>query len=274
MAFAGSIKADGGGNISGGEFDIDDGGGILNDTTPLAGQYNVSALPNGGFGGTITITNFAFPGSSIGVAFAYVLSADGTRGKLVELDGSDYRNAGTLLLQDSTALSSGNLAGTFAFGLDSDESTGSRTVEAGEFTLGASGVTGGLADESQAGAPTPRYTAAAIAASTAGQFTEPDASGRGTLTLNVNGDLTSYAYYVVNSGQFNLIQIDRGLKYGIPCRRGRPMRAKKYFGGGHHQRFADDRFGRRANCRAAVSVRDGCDHRCSHNRGAKFRREF
>jgi len=147
------------------------------------------------------------------------LSSDGTRGKVIQYDSSLVLNGGSLLRQDPAALAAGP-AGSYAFGLDSDVGTSTsggvvtkgRIVEAGQFTLGQGGasVTGGVADGAQAGQQNFLVGGISPASIAAGQATAPDASGRGTLTLLINGNASNYAYYIVNSQQLNLIEIDSG----------------------------------------------------------------
>lgn len=212
MALAGSITADGSGNITSGEFDIDNGGGITHIPSPTTGTYSIDLSFKGATRGRIVITSFKFPGSNIGLGFDFVLSADGKRGRAVELDGSAYINSGTFLQQDASTLAAANPAGTYAFALDSDAPVGGRIVEAGQFVLAAGGITGGLIDRSQAGAANPIYSGVQL---DAGAVTSPDSSGRGTLTLSVPGESVHYAYYVVNSGQLNMIEIDNGATSGV-----------------------------------------------------------
>jgi hypothetical protein len=217
MSMAGSVAADGNGNITSGDLDINNGGGITTIPAPVAGNYSIDLSFNGAIRGTFTITSYTFPSSSTHISMKFTLSADSKKGRILEFDGAGYRNVGTIQLQDASSLSSANPAGTYVFGLDSDAPVGGRTVEAGQFVLAASGVTGGLVDESKAGDSTPRYSAAPLAV---GPFTPPDSSGRGTLTLNVNATITGpassslYAYYIVNSSQLNLLQIDPSVNFG------------------------------------------------------------
>jgi hypothetical protein len=217
LALAGSVTADGNGNITDGEIDINNGGGITHVSSPATGNYTVDLSFQGVPHATFTITNFTFPGSPNHISFKFMLSADGKRGRIVELDGTGYRNVGTIQLQDSTALSAANPAGNYVFGLDSDAPVGGRTVAAGQLMLGANGVTGGLVDESKSGDTTPRYSNVSLAAAPA---SKPDSSGRGTLTLAVAGTAIvpassrHYAYYIVNSGQLNLIEIGVDTAFG------------------------------------------------------------
>lgn len=217
MAMAGSVTADGNGNITAGDLDINNGGGLTSLPTPITGNYSIDLSFNEAIRGTFTITSFDFGGPTY-LSMKFTLSSDGTTGSILELDGIGFRNVGTIQLQDPSALTAATPAGTYVFGLDSDAPVGGRTVEAGQFILAAGGVTGGLVDESKAADATPRYSAAPV---TSGPVTTPDSSGRGTLTLNVSAtppgpaSSTLYAYYIVNANQLNLLEIDSGATFGV-----------------------------------------------------------
>lgn len=211
LVAAGSITSDGNGNLTNGEIDIDGDGGILHVPAPIAGNYSIDESFNGQIRGTFTITSFTFPNTKVNISMKFTLSADGSHGTIVEFDGSGYLCSGTIVRQDSAALTAANPAGTYAFGLDSDGPIGGRIVEAGQLIIGNAGVTGGLVDQSEAGGATPTYVAAPV---TGGPFTPPDSSGRGTMTLTIAGNATKYAYYIVNSSQLNIVEIDQGLTFG------------------------------------------------------------
>jgi hypothetical protein len=210
MAMAGSVVADGNGNITGGEIDINNGGGLTVVTPPISGVYSVDNSFHGIAKGVIEITSFTFPSSNIDLKFRFVLSADGTRGKMIELDGGGYLNAGTMAAQDSAAIKT-QPSGNYAFGLDSDAPFAGRTVAAGQLVFSGSGITGGVIDQSKSADPAPTYSGAAISA---GNVTAPDANGRGTMVVNIGSDSTTYAYYVNNANSLTLIQIDKGLTHG------------------------------------------------------------
>jgi hypothetical protein len=214
---AGSVTSDGNGNITAGEMDFNNGGGITK-VTSATGTYFVAPLFNGTLHGTFTITNFTFPNTSgpTPIAFKFVLSSDGKRGKIVELDGLGFRNSGTILPQDSAAIAAANPAGSYAFQLDSDSPFGGRSVAAGQMVIAGTSVTG-IIDESKAADLSPRYTNAAINSTS---FTAPDLSGRGTMTLTITGaspvpnSTRQYAYYIVNASQLNLIEIANDTTFG------------------------------------------------------------
>ncbi len=211
MTIAGTVDLDTMGNIVNGRLDVNVGGQVTSSASPLAGTYLVDTSFNAITRGTLNITNFTLPGTNSTLAMKCALSADGKRGKVIEFDTSGFISAGTILQQNPGALTGAIPVGNFAFELDSDSSTGARIVEAGQFSLGAAGVTGGLADLSKAEAPAPIYSATPIAPGTA---TAPDASGRGTLALSIGGNSIQYAYYIVDSGMIDLIEIDTGAALG------------------------------------------------------------
>jgi hypothetical protein len=211
MAMAGSFTSDGNGNITAGEIDFNNGGGVT--SIPSAtGTYTTDTSFNGVLRGSITITSYTFPNSTNNLVLKFTLSADATRGRILELDGSGFINSGTMLKQDASAISGGTIAGTYAFGLDSDAPVGGRTVENGQLVVATGGGITGIVDQSKAGNATPTYSATPIASGSTS--TAPDASGRGAMTVVVSGTTSTYAYYLVNASQLYLIQIDPGHTFG------------------------------------------------------------
>jgi hypothetical protein len=210
MTLAGTVVADGMGNLTNGEFDLNNGGGITLIPSPQTGNYTVQFTPSGIAQVDMEVSSFTFPDSTIDLKFRATLSGDGTHGRIIEFDGSSFINAGTIELQASTAISS-KPSGSFAFGVDSDAPFGGRTVAAGQLILGAAGVTGGLIDQSANGAPAPIFVAAPISPDTQ---SAPDSLGRGTLTMTVQGQSVAYAYYIVDSSHFLLLEIDHGAVFG------------------------------------------------------------
>jgi len=210
MAMAGVISADGKGNITTGEVDINNGGGITFASAPQTGTYTVDLSFNQIPKVTLEISSFHFGDSSIDLKFRVALSADGKRGHIIEFDGSSFINSGDFLLQDSSAVSAAP-SGNFAFDLDSDAPFGGRTVAAGQLVFGASGITGGVIDQSKAGNPAPTFSSQSLSPSAVGA---PDSNGRGTLSITVNGLTNNYAYYIVDAGHIRLIEIDSGVNFG------------------------------------------------------------
>jgi hypothetical protein len=209
MAFAGTFTADGSGNITNAEFDIDNSGGLTDMSTPQTGTYTVNVGPTGIVEAVITITSFQF-GSGANPGFRCMMSADGSHGRIIELDQGAFLDSGIIELQDTSVLST-KPAGNYAFGVDSDSPFGGRTIAAGQLVLGASGVTGGLIDQSYQANLTPVFVAQPLSPDVQ---TAPDAVGRGTLTMTIQGMSVNYAYYVVDAQHFYLIEIDRGTVFG------------------------------------------------------------
>jgi hypothetical protein len=210
MAMVGSFLADGDGNIQSAELDFNNGGGLNHISAGIAGIYKINQSFEDATRGRITFTGYTFPESSIEISLAFVLSKDQKSGKAIEIDGA-YINAGSLTRQDADGGVIPNPFGTYVFSLDSDAPVAARTVAVGRLILDSNGILSGLIDESRAYDSVPRYFKTPI---TGGDFSVPDAAGRGTLTITANGTSTKFAYYVINSSKFNLIQIDRGLKLG------------------------------------------------------------
>ena len=210
-AMTGSILTDGNGNITRGDLDFNDKGTVTSISGSLSGSYTIDTSFNSIPRLTINIT-----AASSTLTFRCSLSADGTRGTIIQLDGSLAVNAGVLLKQDQTALTAANPAGSYAFGLDSDAGSSGgisgRIVEAGQFILGSGGtsVTGGFADAGQSGNGPIFGGLNGPAAISADVATAPDSFGRGTLTLTINGNSNQYAYYIVDGKQLNLLEIDSG----------------------------------------------------------------
>jgi flagellin-like hook-associated protein FlgL len=208
LAFAGTFTADGNGNITNVEFDVNNYGGVTNVTTPQTGAYTVNILPNGIIEAVITLTSYRYP-SGVSPGFRCIMSADGTHGRMIELDQGDFLASGVVELQDTTALST-KPAGSYAFGVNSDSPFGGRTIAAGQLVLGASGVTGGLIDQSFQANLTPVFVAQPLSPDLQ---TAPDAVGRGTLNMTVQGKTVNYAYYIVDGKHFFLIEIDKGAAF-------------------------------------------------------------
>ena len=211
MAMSGALTTDGNGSITGGDLDFNDNGTVTSIAGTLGGSYSVDTSFHSIPRVTINIT----AGSST-MTLRCSLSSDGTRGTIIQLDGSLALNAGILLQQDSAALTAANPVGNYAFGLDSDAgSSGGVTggiVEAGQFILGTGGasITGGIADAGQSGNGPIFGGLNGPASIAAGPATGPDSFGRGTLTLSISGNANQYAYYIVNAQQLNLLEIDSG----------------------------------------------------------------
>jgi len=146
--------------------------------------------------------------------FDYAVISALDAGQLQEDDGTPVVGGGQLFLQtQSGSISSfppqqptpvtslAAVAGDYVFGLVGDDGAKQRLVMAGRMTVSATGVvSNGQAD-----------TNAAIAVSggpVTGTLTAPDANGRGTATLAVDGQPVPLAYYMVDMNTIFLVSND------------------------------------------------------------------
>ncbi len=195
VVMAGSFVADGNGNLTSGEFDLNGTGNNAVDVPLEAGSvYNIT--PNGI--GTLTMI------SSQGTFnFSVLVSATGN-GKLIQ-DNSDpnTRGSGAIYVQDPTSFVLPK-AGPYAFGGSGADAGGGRYAVAGQFIVNSSGaVINGLQDSNDNGT----VTAAQHYAS--GAFQAPDGAGRGTFALtSAGGGTLNYSYYAVSAAQFLFVGVD------------------------------------------------------------------
>ena len=185
---AGSFLA-GDGSISDGIMDTNDGGTVV---TGIAFSGTSSLGGNGV--GTIT-----FPplGRTFAVSFVPTGGSPIQNANLIEFDNTGVQASG-VLLQQTPPFSGALTSGSFAFGFQGSDATGQRYGLAGFF----SGSTGFL-DSDDGG------TLQSDTAFTVSKLVPPDPnSGRGTMTFSVGVQAANYAYYVVNSQQVLVIEID------------------------------------------------------------------
>jgi hypothetical protein len=194
---AGSIVADGAGNITGGSLDFSRGRVPAALSGSLAGMYTLDSDMRG----IISLTT-AVPGESYPLVFAYTLAADRNTGVVTGSDANGFRISGTLHRQDGTAFSLAKISSGFAFKLESNSP--SRVASVGKLTIKGNSTIVGLEDSSKTGAG-PLLTAATVA----GHVTAPpDANGRGTLTLATSAGASRFAYYVVSEISLVLIETE------------------------------------------------------------------
>jgi len=198
LAIVGSVNADGNGNITGGSLDLNDNQTHITFGGPLTGTYTLGTALQ-----LLTLTNITLPNSGINPVFAFTIDAEGQLGDIIEFDSSGILAAGVIQKQDPTALNLATLAGDFAFELDSNLPV--RNSALGRFTLAADGsISNGLVDRSVAGAG-----AVFSGQLLGGPLAQPDAQGRGTLSLTpVGGSAQNYVFYVVSPQTLMFMQTD------------------------------------------------------------------
>ena len=114
---------------------------------------------------------------------------------------------GSGLLKKQTTFSLPANISSYAFGLFGNDSSGLRYAGAGMFTLSSLNITAGAEDTNDGGTPSGELPI------TSGTLGSPNGNtGRGTLTLNVNGQAYNYAYYttVSTTNELVAVEIDNG----------------------------------------------------------------
>jgi hypothetical protein len=196
--FAGSITADGKGNIAGVE-DSNTGSGVLQKVA-VTGKYVV--YPDGR--GNITFNpNTCHPS---GISLHVILTSAGTTGSMIESDAVGLAE-GTLAQQNTAAFTASAIKGAYVFRVSGIGSGNSSTVsepvgELGLFSANGAGViSSGLEDADNYGTIV-QYEPLVQSAYTVGT------NGRGTLALTTAAGTANFVAYVVDSTRLNLLEID------------------------------------------------------------------
>ena len=202
-SYAGSITADGSGNIISGEMDLTSPESLSNTTLNipnLTGTYSLSANGHG----SITVSNSSLNYSltlsvtMVSASHAVVMSEaqSGYQPQLVVNGSMDLQTVSSFTTP---------LNGSFAFTYSEPDGSSGPYLEGGVMTVSSGKITNYLVDENIVGVPTigQRITAN-------DSFGVPDTNGRGMITLTdfleASGVTTheSYVYYIVDSNHFIL----------------------------------------------------------------------
>ncbi len=197
LASAGSVRADGNGNLGSGIYDQN--GVSITDHGPHAissGSYTVGPDNRG----VLTWNN---------EVFRFAISDSGDRGYFIKFDTSGVRGSGIFKKQTTTDFSLGKFTGDYAFGFTGSGSTGERQGVVGRFTMNGSGsLSQGAFDSVMAQEGHSRvdsFTGTAVMdPSTAGP-----SNGRGNLTLTIPGLITLHGvFYMVSASELFYISVD------------------------------------------------------------------
>lgn len=210
-ALVGAIVADGAGNITKAELDLNGSNITPNTATGITGTYAIGSDGRG----RMTLNTTAAFGSNTVLSFVVVNApAAGPASALIdEFDGAT--SSGRLELQSQAAVAAGLGAGSYAFlfvGEDQNyvNAVGVNTTDfGGVFTTDGQGnMTTITQDENDQGAPgeTPPAKAVSPKMSLTGTYSALDQFGRGTATFNSSGSPFSYfVFYIVNVGELRFI---------------------------------------------------------------------
>jgi Bacterial Ig-like domain (group 2) len=197
--YAGSIDADGKGNITG----LEDSNTMSGVEQKIAVSGTYVIYPDGR--GNITFKpNKCHPK---GITLRVLLAASGTTGALAEFDGLAIAT-GNLLQQNPAAFNTGAIKGTYVFraaGIDTRVGAAGLVDglgEVGMFTAnGAGAISSGMEDVNDNGVISGQVALTPSAYSV-------DTNGRGTMQWITASGTTNYAVYVVNSTEIIFVETD------------------------------------------------------------------
>jgi len=187
VAMAGTIDADGRGNVTVGTLDVNRVGGVQNQVTVESGTYSINADNRG----TMTLN------SAVGTqTFKIAVSSSGLLVHFIAFDSSSVgaiRGNGVMKRRDLAGFSNPAIGGSYAFGLSGTTAGGGRSALIGAFSSdGAGGIPTGLVDRNSAGAVN------AMAAVMPESHYSIGSDGYGSLALRISGvgDVTGVIYVV------------------------------------------------------------------------------
>ncbi|MGH9507078.1 MAG: beta strand repeat-containing protein, partial [Terriglobales bacterium] len=186
----GTTNAQGNGNITGeADFNTTTANGcpgtdVAATAGNVTGTYQIAPNGTGGI-------QFSTSPEGVSMVYAIVLDASGNA-RLIEED-ANASVSGSVWAQSSTAAPSG----AYVFGVPPDQ-IGLITAASNAWT-GTEDI-----DINNAGTITPD-------AGVTGTFTNPDASGRATMTLTEGATTENYVYYAISASRFELVRSDNGI---------------------------------------------------------------
>jgi hypothetical protein len=191
---AGTIIADGNGNITGGTQDYADES-VQAGPDPVTGSYSIGTDGRGSM--TLNVNNANLPHNGVETFSIALTSA--THAFIIQFDGT-ATSSGTLDFQAASALDPAAISGAFAFtagGMDIVNNV--PITHGGILVMSASSgsIAGGTYFENDGGTTS--------TSALAGSLTGPDSFGRGTLEFSVG---LSFVYYAVQGQVLRLVQKD------------------------------------------------------------------
>jgi hypothetical protein len=209
VGIAGSFKANGLGQITAGEVDVNDNG-VISSSSTVAGSYSFDSTGDGSTG-TIQMTN-TIEGVSNALGFAFSLQTSGDFGQIMSLDANNFVAAGTMQLQSSAVFTLSGMAGNYVGTFNGPTPFGP-TSALGRFMLASSGTTTIVEfDRSVAGTSTGSSGPTTTNATFPSGFSAPDSNGRGTFQLSLDdafGSTTqNFIYYAITASRFVAVEKD------------------------------------------------------------------
>ena len=192
---AGSIDADGEGNIPSGTEDVNYTVNPAADLS-ISGTYGVTSDNRG----TLTIKG------PLGTqTLCMTLDASGAMGRLISCDQSGIRGSGVIYLQNASAFHTSSLSKGYVVSLTGSNLSGARVGALGLFFPNGAGLVNGASlDVNQGGNTPPTFPGFS------GTYAV-SSTGRGTMTWKVpgfDGGLFHFTFYVVSQQKLLLISMD------------------------------------------------------------------
>jgi hypothetical protein len=214
-AIVGSLNADGLGDITGGEEDINGLAVCTPSTAPtVTGSYSIG--PDGRGTMTLNTSNNCFGQTVSGVVGVQTMSfvvvgsptSSTPRALITEFDNSTA--SGSLDLQSGLSGGLAAISGGYAFTLDGLDINGpngngvSNADVGGAFTANSGTISSGVQDVND------QVTGTVVKQQAiTGTYTAPDpTTGRGTALLGAAGQQFTFVYYMVNPGHLKLLAFD------------------------------------------------------------------
>jgi hypothetical protein len=192
LTAAGSITADGNGNITTGIEDVNSNA-VINTGLSITGVYSIN--PDGR--GTMTLI---LPAGLNNQTFRFVL-LNNQHGFVIRFD-TFATGTGSIDLQDSSAFSNAALAANFVFGFFGIDGANAPLGLAGNFATATAG-NNGVADINDNGAVgSPGFPI--------GFSLTVAATGRGTATLTGLTSTLTFVFYVIDKNTLNFVEVDSG----------------------------------------------------------------
>jgi hypothetical protein len=190
FALAGSLQADGNGNIVSGVEDINSAGSVFS-SVPITGTYTVGADGRG----TAVLNPTTNVFNPITLDFVLVSSQ---RGLVIRFD-TIASASGTLDLQTPSAFSAAALSGQFTFNLSGvDANLGPLQTVGTVSPNGVSSLGTGTLDANDNGS----FTSSALT----GTYAVGSSNGRGTVTLNTSPfGAVNFVFYIVDANRLKLV---------------------------------------------------------------------
>lgn len=197
FSIAGSVQADGNGNITSGTLDINSPGTVgVQTNVGASGTYIVHADGRGA----------AALNTSLGTINVDFVLLSNQHGLIIRFD-NNATASGSIDQQTSSAFNLSSLAGSLVFNISGVDGAGQNPeASAGLFTVDASGnISAGVQDTNDNGTPS---TNIAVTPAAGAMIVPNPANGRGTVAITTAAGVRNFAFYVIGANQIRMIETD------------------------------------------------------------------